>query len=99
MSKYTVRVVLHDATLQHYLKLYPALAKYGFTDVIVGDNGTAWKMPPGEYDIDSTLTAVQVRDLAKRAADTTGCKNAVFVTAAGPRAWIGLDTVPKSAAA
>lgn len=99
MARFTTRVVLHDANWLHYGQLYPEMAKYGFTDEIVGDDGRVYKMPPGEYDVLTDFTAIEVRTWARAAADATGCKNAVFVTEAGLRAWVGLDPIRVQAAA
>jgi len=48
-------------------------------------------MPWAEYNGSGALSSAQVRDIAHTAANTTGKANAVFVTEAQTRAWIGLQ--------
>jgi hypothetical protein len=50
-------------------------------------------MPLAEYSGTGNLTSIQVRDIAKTAADTTGKQYSVFVTEAASRAWVGLPVV------
>jgi hypothetical protein len=53
--------------------------------------GKTYQMPWAEYNGSGNLTSVQVRDIAKVAADTTLKQYSVFVTEAVTRAWIGLS--------
>lgn len=91
--KYTIRVELHKATWDHYALLYKAMAARGMGDVLTADDGTKWKMPPGEYTYDGTLTLDQVLAAAKAAAGTVGLKFAILVTKSDGRKWEGLEQV------
>ncbi len=90
MANFTVRVELHQAAYADYETLHAAMAQKGFSRQITADNGQTYHMPWAEYNGFGNLTSVQVRDIAREAANSTGKANAVFVTEAQTRAWIGL---------
>lgn len=91
---YTVRVVIKDGSFADYALLWDRMGRKGFTDEIRGDNGVVYKMPPGEYDLpESVLDTVQVREIAKEAASSTGREHAIFVTEAASRAWFNLPPI------
>ena len=91
MANFTVRVELHQAVLVDYQRLHVAMEQKGFSRQITADDGSAYHMPWAEYNGSANLTSSQVRDVARQAADSTGKQNAVFVTEAVSRAWIGLS--------
>ncbi len=91
MANFTVRVELHKAELVDYQRLHAAMEQKGFSRQITADDGRAYHMPWAEYNGSGNLTSAQVRDIARQAADSTGKQNAVFVTEAVSRAWIGLN--------
>lgn len=93
MSKYTVRVELHDASWEDYVELYEHMSVQGFSDVIQSDNGTKYKMPPAEYNHEGTTSGSQVLERAKSAAVKTGRRYAVLVTESTSRTWEGLKRV------
>jgi hypothetical protein len=93
MAHFTVRVELHKAAWTDYDRLHAAMAQKGFSRQITSDNGKAYHMPWAEYNGTGNLTSTQVRDIAREAADSTGKQNAVFVTEAVSRAWVGLDAL------
>ncbi|HTV53744.1 MAG TPA: hypothetical protein VMI06_02395 [Terriglobia bacterium] len=90
MADFTVRVELHQGTHTDYNALHAAMEGQGFSRFITADNGQTFHMPWAEYNGSGNLTSAQVRDIARAAANTTGKTNAVFVTEAESRAWIGL---------
>ena len=90
MANFTVRVELHQANYADYETLHAAMEQKGFSRFIAADNGQTYHMPWAEYNGSGSLTSVQVRDIARTAANSTGKSNAVFVTEAQTRAWIGL---------
>lgn len=92
MANFTVRVELHQAVSADYDALHAAMEQTGFSRLITGDNGQTYHLPWAEYTGSGILTSAQVRDIARVAADTTGKSNAVLVTEAVSRAWIGLST-------
>lgn len=89
MARFTVRVELHDATWEHYKKLYEMMARQGFTDVITTTSGSV-KMPPGEYNIEGSFTKEQVLEKAKVASAAVVRTYAVLVTESNGRTWYGL---------
>jgi hypothetical protein len=93
MSQFTVRVELHQAEWADYDLLHAAMEQKHFSRQITSDDGSTYQMPWAEYNGTGNLTSVQVRDIAKTAADSTGKKNAVFVTEAASRAWVGLEVL------
>lgn len=94
MAEFTVRVVLHDnATWDEYNQLHEELAKRNLVDVITGDNGISYRLPPAEYYGEGDITIERCRAIAIEAAQLVGKRFAVFVTEGDKRAWRGLDTV------
>jgi hypothetical protein len=90
MANFTVRVELHQAIGADYDALHAAMEQKGFSRLITADNGQTYHLPWAEYNGSGNLTSAQVRDIARDAANTTKKSNAVFVTEAATRAWIGL---------
>jgi hypothetical protein len=90
MANFTVRVELHKAQWTDYDQLHAAMEQKGFSRQITADNGTTYHMPWAEYTGSGNLTSMQVLDIARAAAVTTGKSNAVLVTEAASRAWAGL---------
>jgi hypothetical protein len=91
MANFTVRVELHQATLADYETLHAAMEQQGFSRFITADNGQTYHMPWAEYNGSGNLSSAQVRDIARTAANNTGKANAVLVSEAQTRAWIGLQ--------
>ena len=90
MASFTVRVELHNANYTDYETLHAAMEEQGFSRFITSDNGQTYRMPWAEYTGSGNLSCERVRDIARTAANTTGKGNAVFVTEAQSRAWVGL---------
>jgi len=93
MAIFTIRVELHDANWQHYVDMAKDLASKGITDVITGDNGTSYKMPPAEYNYVGNASMQQVHDATCASAARTGKRYGVLVTEAARRQWVGLEQV------
>ena len=93
MANFTVRVELHKAVWTDYDHLHAAMEQKGFSRQITSDDGKAYHLPWAEYNGTGNLTSTQVRDIAREAADSSGKQNAVFVTEAVSRAWVGLDAL------
>jgi len=91
MAQFTVRVELHQAQWDDYETLHSAMERQGFSRLIKADDGTTYQLPWAEYNVTANLTSMQVLDAARAAANTTGKQNAVLVTEAVRRAWIGLS--------
>lgn len=90
MSSFMVRVELHNASYQDYLRLHAEMARWGFARTILGSNGQTYHLPTAEYDITTDRTAAQVREAAIRAAAATGRPAWVLVTQYSACLWSGL---------
>lgn len=93
MAQFFIRVVLHDATAQDYVRVQTALAAKGIYDTIEGSNGRIYRLPPGEYRCDFISEANDVRDLVRGVLALVYDRNAVFVAKYTEAAWFGLDQV------
>ncbi len=94
MADFTVRVVLHDnATWQDYQNLAANLAVIGVVDVIQGDDGLRYKMPPAEYTCSGLEDGAAVRQAVQGVANRVGKHTSIFVTKSDGRFWSGLDRV------
>lgn len=91
MAMFTIRIELHGAQLSHYLALAKALLSIGITDVVTDDaTGTSYKMSPGEYSFVGNASLDTVFQACVGAANSTGVRNAVFVSECASRKWQGL---------
>ena len=89
MANYTIRIELHGASAQDYLRLHDAMFQIGAKIYIEGDNGVAYQMPSAEYDLENTgLSAAQVRDVAYEIARRFTPNPWVLVTEVASRAWV-----------
>jgi len=90
MSRYTIRVELHDATWQNYVDLAKRLAEYGIVEVIKSGDGARYKLPPAEYNYAGDATRDQILETARRCAGSVVNSYGVLVTEAVARTWHGL---------
>jgi hypothetical protein len=91
MSKFTIRVVLHDATWEDYVNLAKALAKIGVVDRISGSDGVTYQLPDAEYTATSDLSCGDMRDRVVQVVKTaTKREHAVLVSLSTERCWVGL---------
>lgn len=93
MAQFTVRVELHQAEWSDYERLHAAMEQKGFSRLITADSGSTYHLPWAEYDGTANLTSMQVLEIARAAAGSTGKRNAVLVTEASSRAWAGLEVL------
>ena len=93
MAQFTVRVELHQAEWSDYERLHAAMEQKGFSRLIKADSGSTYHLPWAEYDGTANLTSMQVLEIARAAAGSTGKRNAVLVTEASSRAWAGLEVL------
>lgn len=105
MANFIIRVLLHDANVDHYLDLQQKLAGVGVVDIILATDGKYYKLPPAEYVYTGNESAETVRSACWQIARSTGRTCAVLVTKAQNVVWIGLaeahanaPTIPRSAA-
>lgn len=97
MAQFFIRVVLHNATAQDYVRVQSALASKGIVDRIVGSDGRLWRLPPGEYRCDYDATASDIRSLVRGLLTPVFSNNAVIVVKYTESAWIELEQIPVGA--
>ncbi len=94
MNRFTIRVVLHNATFENYVDLAAKLASFGIPDIILPDDGNWYELPPAEYTLEANATPDQVRALAGQTAATVVPDYQIFVSQVqGNRVWQGLRLV------
>ena len=93
MAQFTVRIELHQGQRSDYDSLHSTMASRGFSRLITSDDGRTFQLPWAEYNGSGNLTSAEVRAIARSAANSTGRSNAVLVTEAQTRAWVGLEEV------
>jgi len=98
MTSFIIRVELHDATYQDYVKLHDFMAQEGFTNTIRSDDGGLYQLPPAEYHLAANCTAVQASDKASAAARKTLKTFSVIASQYTTAAWAGLAKVQARAA-
>lgn len=87
MNTFLTRVELHNATEQHYELLHTAMANARFSRILHESN-VKYQLPTAEYVCYSTTLGAQgVRDLAKRAANTTGKTSWILTVQSAGMAW------------
>ncbi|HEV2622918.1 MAG TPA: hypothetical protein VGU65_12610 [Frateuria sp.] len=88
------RIELHNsASWQDYDNLHRQMEAVGFSRKILGNDGVWYKLPSAEYNLSTTLTYEQVRDLAKGCADMIAKPNSVLVCEYTNAAWSNLVRV------
>lgn len=88
--KFTTRVLLHEPIVsEDYENLHQAMEDQGFSRTIVGADEKRYDLPQAEYNLVAPLTAQQVLEKAKTAAEKRNKNFAVLVTE-GTRVWSGL---------
>ena len=90
MAKYLVRVELHGATREDYLRLHSEMANRGFSREVTSDDGLTYQLPTAEYLIYTSSGLEEVRALAAAAATVTGRNFGVIVAEYSRSAWVGL---------
>lgn len=96
MANFTTRVELHGAkTEEAYNALHAEMAKEGFRRELSYESGEVYELPPAEYNSNGSLTAQQVADKAKVAAEKAwNGKFSVLTTKAdGGRAQYNLKRI------
>jgi hypothetical protein len=93
MADFITRVELHDADWSDYERLHAAMEAEKFYRVIKGSNDKWYHLPTAEYHSTGTLSAEDVRELAKKAAAKTGKSFSVLVSQATDIVWYNLPEV------
>jgi hypothetical protein len=93
MTRYTTRVVLHNAAWDDYEALHGYMESQRFSRIIKNDDGIAYHMPDAEYNLEADIDRATVMARARAAAGKTGKKFAVLVTESNGRTWHGLEQV------
>lgn len=91
-KRYTVRIVLHGAEDNPgaYEILHNEMQKIGFTKTIESSDKKIYDLPPGEYNLISTIEIDQVLQNAQGAAQVTKHRYSVFVSQCLKRQWSNL---------
>lgn len=97
MSKFMVRVVLHDAeTPEQYDRLDVAMNKKGFSRELVGKKA-AYQLPCGEYWYSGNTTSSEVRTVAAAAAERLGQGFGIMAVKVDGWSVMGLKKAPAPA--
>lgn len=92
MNRFVTRVLLNGyPTAEQYEKLHKAMKLKGFSRVIKSDDGDYYWLPNAEYYRECGLTAQQVLNDAKAAANSVHTPNEVLTTEAKSITWNGLQ--------
>jgi hypothetical protein len=91
MTRFMIRVELHNASEAQYIRLHELMAARGLFRIIVGDDNKKYWLPPAEYTTLSELTRDQVRGIAKACAAAVVTRYAVVVAEATAVTWEGLQ--------
>ena len=85
MADFVARVELHGARWpDDYVTLHTELAKHGFTNCILLNDGTTKRLPSGFYHSTNRIDDVpRVAQAVKSCADRTGYSNEIAVTKDG----------------
>lgn len=90
MAKYTVRIVLHEATYEHYESLHDEmLQKLQALRQVKGENGVWYDLPDAEYDVSSKLGKKELCDAVYGIAESVKASPSpsVLVTKSAGRSW------------
>ncbi|WP_318393550.1 type V toxin-antitoxin system endoribonuclease antitoxin GhoS [Enterobacter sp.] len=91
MSRYTVRVELHQNRDDDYEKLHEQMLKAGFTKTITADvSGNTYDLPDAEYNYTSEENKEEVANKAYEIANRIRRKPSILVTKSIGRYFIGL---------
>lgn len=99
MPKFTVVVYLKGVAADHpsYNRLNLLMMQQGFSQVITGDGGRSYHLPPGTFDFEGEHPKEQVCVMARSAAEVLGVPFSILVTKVMSRAWFGLEPTVKQA--
>lgn len=90
MAWFMTRVELHLGDSGDYEELHAAMASKGFSRILVGDNGAAYKLPTAEYFYDGEEARKHVLVLAKEAAESTMLSYSIVVGECTGLCWSNL---------
>ncbi|MFH7926296.1 type V toxin-antitoxin system endoribonuclease antitoxin GhoS [Enterobacter roggenkampii] len=92
MSRFTVRVELHNHQPDDYEELHEKMLAAGFIKTIADeDSGKTYKLPDAEYNYISDEKKDEVAQKAYGIAKTVREKPSVLVTKSAGRSWINLN--------
>ena len=86
-NSFVTSVELHAASEKDYLTLHVAMGNLGFSRIVVSASGSKHYLPNAEYVITTNSNVTAVRDLAKRAANSTGRTSWILATQSAGMAW------------
>lgn len=87
MHRFITRVELHAATDKDYERLRKGMEARSFRRYITDDNGLRYFLPTATFFCSGDFTVMHIRDLARSAAEDTGCRFWIFTCAYVRAAW------------
>jgi hypothetical protein len=88
MARFTTRIQLNgEPSRRDYELLHAAMKEKGFLQTITGRDGTVYQLPHAEYNCESDLPIVEIRDAARAAAKTVWSDVNILVTKSAGRSW------------
>ncbi len=91
MPDFTVRIQLHGPDNEAVAGLHAAMLQAGYADHLKSKDGTAWRLPAGEYalraDLDVNGVLAQAKAIAERIAPPPAHAPWVLVTQSAGRKW------------
>ncbi len=93
MSKFIVRVEMHNATGQDYSSLHEAMRLAGYYGLIAGSDGHFYELPGGEYQTTSTASVTAVMEAAYNIAARIRPNPSVIASEYSAAAWKGLRKI------
>lgn len=91
MSTFIVRVQLTNESPAHYTKLRDNLLAIGFTKRIKSKEGVEYRLPNGNYLIDSDRDIDTVSNAVKKIAFAIDRTPMILITESKTNVWIGLE--------
>lgn len=92
MTRFTVRVELHNNRPDDYELLHEKMLDGGFVKTITSDvSGKTYKLPDAEYNYTSDETKAEVAHKAYEIAKTVRRGPSILVTVSAGRYWINLE--------
>lgn len=88
MASYSIRVVIHRAAAEQYLRLHEAMAKLQCSRRIRGDDGIWYDLPDGNYQLYSNAPIESVLVAVKHAAATAASSSSVLVAEVVQQRWV-----------
>jgi hypothetical protein len=94
VANFQIRVVLQDASWDHYQTLHAAMTHQGFSRTIQSADGVTYQLPDAEYRIAGAFTLEAIGERVKAAASTVGRRYSWLANETTGARWAGLEQAP-----